>query len=87
MRDQREMTTTPDFDPTTITSDLGATDPAKPGFKTSEFWLKVAAMVLTAAYASGALTSNTALAIAGIAATILGALGYTVSRTMIKAAA
>ncbi len=56
----------------------------KPGFKTSEFWLKLAAMVLTAIYASGALTGNTALAVAGIAATILGALGYTVSRTIVK---
>lgn len=58
--------------------------PAKPGFYTSEFWLKVAAMLLTALFASGALTNSTALAIAGIAATILGALGYTVSRTMVK---
>lgn len=80
---------TPDTDSpfTTIASQLDAVEPTKPGFKTSEFWLKVGAMALTAAYASGALTNNTALAIAGIAATILGALGYTVSRTMIKAAA
>ncbi len=56
----------------------------KPGYKTSEFWLKLAALVLTAVYASGVLTNNTALAIAGIAATILGALGYTVSRTLVK---
>jgi hypothetical protein len=61
-----------------------ATVPAKPGYKTSEFWLKVAAMTMTAVFASGALTNNTALAIAGIAASILGALGYTVSRTMVK---
>ena len=58
--------------------------PVKSGFRTSEFWLKVAAMVLTAVFASGALTNSTAIAIAGIAATILGALGYTVSRTMVK---
>lgn len=60
------------------------TTTTKPGYKTSEFWLKLAALVLTALYASGAMTNNTALAIAGIAATILGALGYTVSRTLVK---
>lgn len=56
----------------------------KPGYKTTEFWLKLAALLLTAMYASGALTNSTALAIAGIAATILGSLGYTVSRTLVK---
>jgi hypothetical protein len=56
----------------------------KPGYKTTEFWLKVAAFALTAVYASGALTNSTALAIAGIAATLLGSLGYTVSRTLVK---
>lgn len=64
--------------------DTTAPAPAKPGYKTSEFWLKLAAVALTALYASGTLTTNTALAIAGIAATILGALGYTVSRTLVK---
>lgn len=58
-----------------------------PGWKTTEFWLKLAALLLTAMYASGAVTNNTALAIAGIAATILGALGYTVARAWVKAAA
>jgi len=61
--------------------------PPTPGWKTSEFWLKCAAMMLTVLYASGALTNNTALAIAGMAAAILGALGYTVSRSMVKQAA
>ena len=60
------------------------TPPPKPGYRTTEFWLKLAALLLTAMYASGAVTNNTALAIAGIAATILGALGYTVSRTLVK---
>jgi hypothetical protein len=58
-----------------------------PGFKTSEFWLKIIALVLTALFASGAIpTTGTAATIAAIAATILGALGYTVSRTMVKVA-
>ena len=56
----------------------------KPGYRTTEFWLGAAAMLLTAMYASGAVTNSTALSIAGIAATILGALGYTVSRTLVK---
>jgi hypothetical protein len=59
----------------------------RPGFQTSEFWLGLAASILTALYASGVFTTTTSLAIAGIAATILGALGYTVSRTIVKKAA
>lgn len=61
--------------------------PVRPGWQTSEFWLKIAAIALSALFASGALTNNTALAIAGMAASILGALGYTVSRTLVKTAA
>lgn len=57
---------------------------AKPGFRTSEFWLKLAAFALSAVFASGALTNSTAVQIAGIVATILGAMGYTVSRTLAK---
>lgn len=60
----------------------------KPGWKTSEFWLKLAAMVLSAVFASGILTGHdTALQILGIASSILGALGYTVARTFLKAKA
>lgn len=58
----------------------------KPGWKTSEFWLKIGAFMLSALFASGVLTGHDlALQIAGIAATILGALGYDVSRTLVKA--
>ena len=80
---------------TTTTSPAAMTGPGEvvpptlpePGWKTSEFWLKIAALLLTVLYASGVLTNSTALAIAGMAAAILGALGYTVSRTMVKQAA
>ncbi len=58
--------------------------PAKPGYLTSEFWLKLASMALSALFASGVLTSDRELAIAGMAASVLGALGYTVSRTLVK---
>lgn len=78
--------------PVTHTVDLQPIDPIdpappKPGYKTTEFWFKLAAVLLSTLFASGALTNNTALAIAGMAATVLTALGYTVSRTMIKTAA
>lgn len=57
----------------------------KPGWKTTEFWLKLAAMLLTAAFASGIIpTTGPAAAVAAIAATMLGALGYTVARTWVK---
>jgi len=59
----------------------------KPGWQTSEFWLKIVAFALSCLFASGTLTSSTALNIAGIAAALLGSLGYTVSRTIIKTAA
>ncbi len=60
----------------------------KPGYQTSEFWLKIVALVLTALYASGIIpTMGPVATVAAIAATILGALGYTVARTMLKAGA
>jgi len=66
------------------------TDPApptvKPGYKTTELWFSLLATLLTYLFASGALTNNTALAIAGMAATALTALGYKVSRTLVKTA-
>lgn len=61
--------------------------PPKPGYKTTEFYMKLAAILLTAFYASGVIPiDGTWMKVAAIAATMLGALGYTVSRTMIKAA-
>ena len=58
----------------------------KPGFRTSEFWLSLAAVLLGALFASGVLADGgTAAKIAGLAASLLGALGYTVSRTQLKA--
>jgi len=59
--------------------------PAKAGYKTTEFWLSLAAMILGALFASGAISSGgTTDKIAGLVATILGSLGYTVSRTLVK---
>jgi hypothetical protein len=61
------------------------TSSVKPGYKTSEFWLKLGALVLTALFASGVIpTSGPVAQVAAIAATMLGALGYTVTRSMVK---
>lgn len=60
--------------------------PTKPGYKTTEFWLSLAAMLLGAAYASGVISSGSTVdKVAGFAAMALSALGYSVSRGMAKA--
>lgn len=69
-----------------MTDDETPNTPTKPGWRTSEFWLSIAAIALSSLFASGAMTNTTALAIAGIAATVLTALGYKVSRTAVKRA-
>lgn len=57
----------------------------KPGWQTSEFWLKLAAILLSALFASDVIpTSGPVSKVAAIAASVLLSLGYTVSRTMIK---
>lgn len=59
--------------------------PVKPGYKTTEFWLAFAAMLLSAAYASGIISDGTTAAkVAAFVAMTLTGLGYTVSRTMVK---
>lgn len=69
-------------------TDFAPVAPAiKPGWRTSEFWLRVTAHVLTVLFASGVITGDVAIAIAGIVASELGSLGYTVSRTQLKAKA
>lgn len=62
--------------------------PVKPGWQTTEFWLSVAAKLLGILYASGAIGDGTVAArIAGLATTVLAALGYTVARAAVKVAA
>lgn len=57
----------------------------KPGYKTTEFYLALVAMLLGAAFASGLVSDGSTLdKVLGLVATILGQLGYTVSRTMTK---
>jgi len=61
--------------------------PKKPGYRTSEFWLSLVALVLGALIASGAIgeESGTGQLIA-FAASTLTALGYSLSRGMVKKA-
>ena len=66
------------------------------GYKTTEFWLSLIAVLVGALMASGVFDCTTgscpdwqngAAKLCGIVATVLGALGYNVSRTKLKAAA
>lgn len=76
-------------------TDPGAPVPApttgpdvKPGWKTTEFWLHLAATVVGAVLASGLLPSSSKMMQAcGLAATVLSVLGYSVNRTIVKNAA
>jgi hypothetical protein len=60
----------------------------KPGYKTTEFWLSMAALILGALLASGVIPEGgwiSKLVGGGLAA--LGQLGYSWSRTKVKAEA
>lgn len=59
------------------------TQPAKPGFKTTEFWLGLAAVIVGVLL--GVDLGGVAGTVIAVAAAILTALGYTVSRTVVKA--
>lgn len=72
----------------TTTTPTPVTTPPKPGWKTTEFWLSLLAVVLGALLTSGLLADGSApLRIAGIATTVLAALGYTGARASVKNAA
>lgn len=54
-------------------------DPKKPAWKTSEFWLSCAAVVVSGLFASGVFADgSTGAQVVGFAAMVLAALGYTV---------
>lgn len=59
--------------------------PTKPGYKTTEFWLTIAAGSV-GAFLSADIVPNThwAVKVAGLAATVLSVLGYQVQRTKAK---
>lgn len=54
------------------------------GWKTSEFWLTLAAQVVSAAAASGVMTGDKTTQAIGLAGSILTALGYQVTRSSVK---
>jgi drug/metabolite transporter (DMT)-like permease len=55
------------------------------GYRTSEFWISLLAVIVGAVLSSGAIPSEGPWAqIAGLVATILGALGYSVPRAFVK---
>ena len=57
----------------------------KPGYKTTEFWLSLAAAVLGATLASGVLPAGSVwLKICGVGAMALASLGYSLSRGAAK---
>lgn len=57
----------------------------KPGYKTTEFWLSVAAAVLGGLMASGTIVpESTEAQVIGLAAAALVALGYTGARLSLK---
>lgn len=61
------------------------TDTIRPGYKTTEFWLSLSAVLVGALFASGVIAVDSgADKVLGLVATILGALGYTISRTLVK---
>ena len=66
-------------------TDPATTPEVKPGYKTTEFYLSTAATVLGLIFAAGIIPSAGPWAqIAGLAASVLGALGYSVSRGLAK---
>lgn len=76
------------MDPTTTPPAGVVTPVVKPGYKTTEFWLSSAATLVGLVLASGAIPSDGPwVQVTGLITGILGALGYTVSRGNVKAAA
>jgi hypothetical protein len=57
----------------------------KPGVKTTEFWLTLVAMIVSTLAASGGLDPSSPVAkIVGLAAAVLAAMGYSISRGIAK---
>jgi hypothetical protein len=76
----------PDESPTQVVATQAAPAEVKPGYKTTEFWLSSIAVLLGLVMASGAVGSGgLAAQIIGGCLSLLGTLGYTASRTNVKA--
>ena len=60
-------------------------DEPKKGIKTTEFWFSAAAAMVGLLYASGVISPDSGGdKVLGLIATVLAAMGYTVSRGMAK---
>lgn len=58
-----------------------STDGTKPAYKTTEFWLSIAAALCSVVYASGAVTeTGTVGKVIGVIAGLLAMLGYQVTK-------
>lgn len=68
---------------------MADTHEPKKGYKTTEFWMSLAAVLLGALMASGLLDGlgqdHWAIKVMGLVTTVLGALGYTAARGLVKA--
>jgi hypothetical protein len=61
-------------------------DDIKPGFQTTEFWLTLLATVISAVMATNVIPDSSVVGrVLVIVAAILATLGYTVSRSIVKA--
>lgn len=59
--------------------------PVKSGWRSSEFWLSSVAVLMGVLLSSGLVPDASPWAkLVGVVASILGALGYTVSRSIVK---
>lgn len=60
---------------------------AKPGYKTTEFWLTLIATAVSLALASGAIVNEVVLQALGFVASTLAAIGYAGCRALVKGSA
>jgi hypothetical protein len=67
-------------------TDTAIATTTKPGYKTSEFWLTLAANLVGTLMASGVVTDGGTVAkVLGVVVMLLSTLGYQVARTKAKA--
>jgi len=60
-------------------------EPAKPGYKTTEFWLSLTAILVSSLVGAGVFPAGSiALSIATVAGATLTSLGYSAARTKAK---
>lgn len=58
----------------------------KPGYKTTEFWLSLAAILVGVLLSSGVIADDSQAAkMLGLASSLLGSLGYVANRAHVKA--